>query len=36
MTTQAIVFMLIGLSITWGGLLLAVSIQVKHSKKNNK
>ncbi len=32
MNTSAIIFMCIGLSITWGGLFYAISVQVKASK----
>ncbi len=35
METSAIIFMLIGLGITWGGLGYAISVQIKHSKENN-
>lgn len=33
MTITAIIFMCIGLSITWGGLFYAINIQQKDSKK---
>lgn len=36
MSPTAIAFMILGLTITWGGLLLAVRLQVKDSKKNKK
>ncbi len=32
----AIAFMIMGLCITWGGVGLAVSKQIKHSKNNSK
>lgn len=33
MNTIAIIFMVLGLTITWGGLLLAVRLQIIDSKK---
>ncbi len=33
METSAIIFMIIGLCITWGGLGYAISVQIKNSKK---
>ncbi len=36
METQAIIFMIIGLCITWGGLAYSLYIQMKDSKNNQE
>ncbi len=36
MTTTAIISMIIGLTITWGGLALVLLVQINSSKKDKK
>lgn len=35
MTPTAIIFMIIGLGITWGGMLYSISVQIKMSKQGD-